>query len=131
MNTKNIYFTGLLIAVAVASAAAVTAQIGNETLNNTTLNPGNMSNINLTQPAVNNTALNTSATEEAKPSGNNSINASAGPFSLPSGQSHRIAFVIGEADGNNSAFNIGTPERPARDASKLWYLIWAVPHGYV
>jgi hypothetical protein len=51
--------------------------------------------------------------------------------SLRSGSSHNVTFVIGEADGNDSAFNIGTPQRPAKDASKLWYLIQAVPHGYV
>jgi len=135
MNTMNIYFTGLLVAMAVASSAVVTAQSGNETLNSTVLNPGNMSNINLTPTAANNTALNTSAAEETKPSVNDSINdsinASSGSLSLQSGSSPNVIFAIGEADGNNSPFNIGTPERPARDASKLWYLIWAVPHGYV
>jgi hypothetical protein len=58
---------------------------------------------------------------------NNSANISA-----TNNTTNPIVFVIGEATGGNkSAFELGSPIQQTRDASDLWYLIQAKPHGYV
>ena len=106
MNNSFINFIGLLAIMTATSLIIVTSQeFNNAALNNTVLNNTTLSNTSLNLSAVNYTVIN--ATNET-------------------------AFMIGNGvEGNKSVYKIGLPIKPAKDASKLWYVIQAKPHGYV
>jgi hypothetical protein len=106
MNNSFINFIGLLAIMTATSLIMVTSQeYNNTTLNNTVLNNTTLSNTSLNLSAMNYTVLN--ATNET-------------------------SFMIGDwVEGNKSVYEIGLPIKPAEDASKLWYVIQAKPHGYV
>lgn len=107
-----------LLVISAASLMIVTALENNDTnLNNTTLN--------------NTTLTNTTSNIVPNSTNNSSINASdklSTPQFVPTNES---VFMISSIERNRSAFEIGTPTRPTRNASGLWYLIQAKPHGYV
>jgi hypothetical protein len=106
MNNLFIYLIGLLAVMTNTSLIIVTSQeYNNTTLNNTILNNTALSNTSMNFSAMNKTVINTT---------------------------NETAFMIGNAiEGNKSAFRIGLPIKPVKDAGKSWYIIQATPHGTV
>ena len=106
MNNSFIYLIGLLVIMTAISLMIVTSQeYNNVTLNNTTLNNIALSNTSMNLSATNKTVINIT---------------------------NETAFMIGNGiGGNKSAFEIGLPIKLVNNASKLWYVIQAKPHGTV
>ena len=105
MNNSFIYIIGLL-AVMAATALIVTSQeYNNATINNTILNNTALINTSMSFSAMNKTVINTT---------------------------NETAFRIGNGiESHKSAFGIGLPIKPVKDASKFGYIIQATPHGTV
>lgn len=92
--------------MAATSLIIVTSQeYNNATLNNAILNNTALNNTSMNVSAMNKTVINTT---------------------------NETAFMIGNViEGNKSAFRIGLPIKPVKDANKSWYIIQATPHGTV
>ncbi len=83
---------------------------------------------NSSMDKIDNTTLNNTLLNSTTP-GNISLNAS-GMNDI--GQSKEAYFTISSnATGNRSTYNLDVPTAPAKNASNLWYIIQAKPHGYV
>ncbi len=106
MNNSFIYFIGMLAIMTATSLIVVTSQeYANITINNAILNNTALSNTSMNFSAMNKTVINTT---------------------------NETAFRIGNRiEGNKSAFEIGLPVKPVKDAGKFWYIIQATPHGTV
>jgi hypothetical protein len=101
MNNSFIYFIGLLVIMTATSLMIVTSQ----EYNNVTLNNAILNNTSMNFSATNKTAINTT---------------------------NETALIIGNvSEGNKSAFKLDLPINPVINASKLWYVIQAKPHGSV
>jgi hypothetical protein len=106
MSNLFIYFIELLVIMTATSLMIVTSQeYNNVTLNNIFLNNTVLSNTSMNFLATNKMVINTT---------------------------NVTALMIGNGiGGNKSAFEIGLPIKPVNNASKLWYVIQAKPHGTV
>ncbi len=144
MSNLAICFISVLVVIINASLTLAITQenssmdnISNMTLNNTVLNntllnnttPGNTS---LIAPATSNILVNL-----AKPKGIETVNDISANTSIKVStaqpkQSDEDTFVIGSgAISNESSLNVDVPASPAKNASNLWYVIQAKPHGMV
>ncbi|HWQ21040.1 MAG TPA: hypothetical protein VN455_14770, partial [Methanotrichaceae archaeon] len=89
---------------------------------------GNMS-ANLS--ALNNTVINTSTNVQFDLANNTATNAPPENIVIQSEPSNKTTFQIGNGlHGNGSAFKTDMAAKPIKNASKMWYLIQGVPHGY-
>lgn len=96
--------------------------LNNTTFKNTSLNssPNNDTNTNITIPE--NIGFMNSST----------ANVSSNLSGDESKQSSGTFFAVGSGSiSNESAHNLDIPTSPAKNASYLWYVIQAKPHGYV
>jgi uncharacterized membrane protein YjgN (DUF898 family) len=105
MNNSFIYLIGLLVIMTITSLMIVTSQEYNKGASNNTI---------LNNTAFGNTSMNFSSTNKTV------INTT-----------NETAFVIGNGIGENATFRIDLPIKPVNNASKLWYVIQAKPHGTV
>jgi|GEM_PF-3680487 len=137
MNNSIGYFMGFL---ALIIAASLIADAANENSNSSASSDSislNMTQGNTTMnrsalnSSLNNIVTNTSANERIGLANDIGINAASEIRVSQSESSNGIAFQIGSGlRGNGSAFKTGVAARPIKNASKMWYLIQGVPHGY-
>ncbi|MFB3763623.1 MAG: hypothetical protein ACE14P_00075 [Methanotrichaceae archaeon] len=145
MSSLSVCLIGILVIfsasliIAIAQENSSMDNISNMTLNNTVLNntilnntiqnntaPGNTS---LNASAENNTSVNIAKPESIKPVNNTDANTS---INLSTVQSGEAVFIIGnDVIGNKSAYNVDIPAPSAKNASNLWYVVQAKPHGMV
>ena len=143
MSNLSMCFISVLVVILNASLTISIAQenssmdkISNMTFNNTLLN-----NTIPNNATPGNTSLNTSAANNAyviaKPKSiesmnNTGTNTTINLSTAQANQSDEAIFIIGSnATSNKSAYNIDIPTLPEKNASYLWYVIQAKPHGMV
>jgi hypothetical protein len=115
MGIKIVYLIGISMLIMVSSLIADAAKDNN----NANAVPEIISSRNLSQGTMpmnasflNGTAANASAKESI-------------------GMANKTAFKVGGGiRDNKSAFKMDTTSKPRKNASKMWYLIQGVPHGY-
>ncbi len=133
MNNPLAYLIGaLVITISLSLTQAIIQENSsieenyNITFNNTTLE-----NASLASSGIENANANVTAPENDKLMNNISDSAITNrPASEPK-QSNGTYFTVGSGYiSNNSARNLDVPALPAKNASYLWYIIQAKPHGY-
>jgi hypothetical protein len=132
MNNSFVYIIGaLFIIMSISSTIAITQgnssqkEICNMTVNSTLLNDTTPCSISTNISDPNNKP-------ELIESMNNNKGATSTNLSASrSEQSNEIPFTVGSGTmSNESAYNLDMPTSPAKNASNLWYVIQAKPHGY-
>ena len=133
MNNPFAYLIGALVIIMSLSLTQAIIQENssieenyNITLNNTT--HGNMS---LSSSSMEITNVGTTMPENIKSINNSSTNTSTNLPKNESKQSNGTIFTVGSGSmSNKSAHILDIPTLPAKNASYLWYIIQAKPHGY-
>lgn len=139
MSNLSMCFISVLVVISNASLTIAIAQenssmdkISNITLNNTILNNTTPGNTSLNTSAANNTSVNITKPESIEPMNNTNANTPINLSTAQSEQSDNAVFIIGgNATSNISTHNVDIPTSPAKNASDLWYVIQAKPHGMV
>ncbi len=144
MRKLSMYFISVLVVMLNASLTIAIVQenssmkeISNMTSNNTILNDNLLNNttsgnISLNAPAANNTSVNITKPKNIESINNTSANTSINLSTVQSKQSNETVFTIGNnATDNISTYKLDVPTLPAKNASNMWYIIQAKPHGYV
>ncbi|MDD1753515.1 MAG: hypothetical protein LUQ38_10570 [Methanotrichaceae archaeon] len=100
----------------------------NGTLNNTTQNNTSMNNMGLDLTSLNKTTVDANEPEK----GNNlSTNVSTNFYTTASASNETVFDVGDNGKAGEQVFDVGLPIKPAKDASKMGYIIQATPHGTV
>ncbi|MGA9098983.1 MAG: hypothetical protein WB392_08650 [Methanotrichaceae archaeon] len=125
------------LTIAIVQENSSMKEISNMTSNNTILNDNLLNNttsgnISLNAPAANNTSVNITKPKNIESINNTSANTSINLSTVQSKQSNETVFTIGNnATDNISTYKLDVPTLPAKNASNMWYIIQAKPHGYV
>jgi hypothetical protein len=106
--------------------------IPNNTIPNATiLNNAALGNMSQNLSARNITAFNSTKPDKSEKVNNLKLNDSAELNNTRPGPFNKTAFVIGNAaETNKTVFVLSTPVKSVKDASRMWYIIQGVPHGY-
>lgn len=108
-------------------------EISNATSNNTILNNMTSNNASLnTSTANSSTSVNITKPKSIESMSSAGAKTSANLSTDQSEESNETFFKIGnDAAENNSSYKLDAPTLPSKNASYLWYIIQAKPHGMV
>jgi hypothetical protein len=129
MNNSLVYIicASFMITFTLMPIACAQENSSSKWSSNNTL-PDDIPSVNTSSSTL---AYNNTPTGTESMNNNKSIIASANLSAQLSNQFNDTFFTVGFGEmSNESAYDLDAPTSPAKNASNLWYIIQATPHGY-